>query len=89
MLATVALLLTRGQKDRVRHTGDKAIVVGSIVAIWFVLYFATGLITTYVSNALVTNIQGLLLNIFGFGVTAAALEVARHRTMLLAGRYRR
>lgn len=86
MLAIIAWGLTRGQTERVRHAGDKAIIVGSIIAIWFVLYFATGIVTTYVSNALVSSIKGVLLNIFGFGVTAAAIEFTRHRTITLAGR---
>lgn len=85
-LAILALILATGQRDRVRNTGDKAIIVGSVVAIWFVLYFATGILTTYVSNALVSSIQGVLLNIVAFGATAAAIEVTRHRTLLLAGR---
>jgi len=85
-LAAVATGLTRGQPDRIRHAGDKAIVVGSVIAIWFVLYFSTGIVTTYVSNALATNVQGLLLNMLGFGVTAAALEITRHHTIVLTGR---
>lgn len=85
-LAAVALFFTRGQGDRVRHPGDKAILVGSVLAIWFVCYFATGIFVTYVHNAVVSNLQGVLTNIVAFGLTAAAIEYARHRTMLLAGR---
>lgn len=85
-IGALALLLTTGQRERVRHSGDKAIIVGSVIAIWFVVYFATGLLTTYVSNALVSSLQGVLLNAFGFGATALGIEITRHRTLLLAGR---
>lgn len=86
IMATLAWGLTHGQKEHIRHAGDKAIIVGSVIAIWFCVYFATGIITTYVSNALVSSVQGVLLNIFGFGATAAAIELTRHRTIALAGR---
>lgn len=85
-IGILAYWLTRGQRERVRHSGDKAIIVGSTIAIWFVAYFATGILTTYVSNALVSSIQGVLLNMFGFGATALGIEITRHRAMLLAGR---
>ena len=40
--ALVARSMTSGLKDRSRHRGDKVIVIGSVIAIWFVLYFLTG-----------------------------------------------
>lgn len=86
IIAVLAHSFTRGQGDRVRHRSDKAILVGSILAIWFVCYFATGIFVTYVHNALVSSLQGILLNIIAFGGTAAAIEYSRHRIMLLAGR---
>lgn len=53
-IALLAYAFTHGQGDRVRHAGDKAILIGSVLAIWFVAYFATGLLVTYVHNALVS-----------------------------------
>lgn len=86
IIAAIAHMLTRGRRSQVRHAKDKAIVIGSIMAIWFVAYFATGVFLTYVHNALFSTPLGLLLNIIGFGVTAAAVEYTRHCTLILAGR---
>lgn len=86
MLAGAAYWLGRGQKDRVRNPQEKAITIGSVMAIWFVLYFASGIFVTFVRNALASSFQAFALNLVGFAVTAAALEYARHRAVLLAGR---
>lgn len=85
-IALLAYAFTHGQGDRVRHAGDKAILIGSVLAIWFVAYFATGLLVTYVHNALVSSVHGIALNIFAYGATAAAVEYTRHRIMLIAKR---
>lgn len=86
----ILALLTHGiagdRRDRVRNRAERATTVGSIVAIWFVMYMVTGVFVTFVENALVTSLKGVLLNIFAFGVTAAAVEYSRHKLMLLAGR---
>lgn len=87
VLAGMAYLLSKGQRDRVRRKQEKAIIVGSIIAIWFVGYLSTGIFVTFVHNTLVTSLQTILLNIIGFGVTAAAIEYTRHRTLLIAGRH--
>lgn len=86
LAAIFAYIITQGQRSRVQHVSDKAITVGSIMTIWFVVYFTTGIFTTFVHNALASNLQGLIMNIIGFGITAAAVEYVRHQTMLLAGR---
>ncbi len=86
VIAVLAFALSTGLTDRVQHKGDKAVLVGSVLAIWFVGYFATGIFVTFMRNALVSNPQAIAVNIAAFGVAAAALEYARHRTMLLAGR---
>lgn len=49
-------------------------------------YFATGLLVTCVHNALVSSVQSIVLNIFAYGATAAAVEYTRHRIMLIAKR---
>lgn len=82
----MAVYLSNGLQDRVRQQSDRAFLVGSVVAIWFVLYFMSGLITTYTNNSLVVGPKSILLNIWSFGVVAFAIEYARHRAMLLAGR---
>ncbi len=74
------------QQDRVHHRGDKAFLIGSILAVWFVIYFLSGLITTYVHNTLVNSLRGILFNLWAFGFVAYAIEYARHSLMLQVGR---
>ncbi|MFZ1258551.1 MAG: signal peptidase I [Candidatus Saccharimonas sp.] len=86
LLALAAYAATHDKGDRLRHKGDKAFVVGSVLAIWFVIYFLSGLVLTYTHNALVTGWRGVALNIVGYGLTAGCLEYVRYKSMLLAGR---
>lgn len=86
MIWGLAWYYTQGQKDRVRHRGDKAFLVGSVLAVWFVVYFLAGLITTYNHNSLVTGPKSLVLNIWSFGMVAFAVEYARHSLMMLVSR---
>lgn len=76
----------RGCKDRIRRKLDKAYIVGAVFAIWFVFYMASGLVTTYVHNALVTDLRGVFLNIMAFVTTAACLEYVRYAIISMAGR---
>lgn len=85
-LAILAHLLAGGKRDRVRHHLEKATIVGSVVAIWFVFYMLSGVFVTFVHNTLVSSLNAVLLNLFAFGVAAAAVEFSRHKLMLLAGR---
>ncbi len=73
-------------QSRVRHRGDKAILIGSILAIWFVLYMLTGLLVTFMHNSLVSSLRGILLNIVAFALPMIALEYSRFKLMLMAGR---
>lgn len=85
-LFALAFWHMRGHKDRIRKKVDKAYIVGAIFAIWFVFYMASGLVTTYVHNALVNDIRGVTLNLIAFVTTAACLEYVRYATISLAGR---
>lgn len=85
-MAGFALYLTHGLKDRVRHRSDKAFLIGSVLAVWFVLYFLSGLMTTYVHNSLVASARSIMINIWAFGVVAYAVEYSRHSIMLIVGR---
>lgn len=85
-VAGLAYMLAGNERDRSRHQADKAIIVGSIIAIWFVLYMVTGLVVTYVSNTLLSSPQAFFVNLGAFAVPVIALEYTRHRLMLIAGR---
>ena len=65
ILAGVAFYYMRGVSDRVRRRSDKAYMVGSVIAVWFVIYFLSGLVTTYVKNTLVATPIGFFINIVG------------------------
>lgn len=61
----------------------KSLIISSVLSVWFVLYFLSGLAVTYVNNAVAVNWQTVVINLATFGVTAAALEYVRHGIMLL------
>jgi signal peptidase len=86
VVAGAAWYMAQGTKDRAHRRTEKAYIVASVLRVWFVLYFLSGLGVAYVRNTLITTPVGVLLNIFGYGVTAASLEYVRHRLMQLAGR---
>ncbi len=86
LAAIGAHIILRGQRDRLRHKSDKAFVVGSVISVWFVIYFLTGLVVTFVHNAVASSIETILLNICVFGITAAAIEYIRYSLLLLVGR---
>ena len=86
LAAGLAHIVLRGQRDRVRHKSDKALVIASVLSVWFVVYFLSGLIVTFVHNAVASSWQVIALNILAFGAAAAAVEYIRYALMLLAGR---
>lgn len=85
-LAVMARLLAGGLQSRSRHRAEKTTIVGSIIAIWFVVYMMSGVLVTFVQNALVSSFGGVVLNVFSFGVAAVMLEYTRYKLMLLVGR---
>lgn len=85
-IAAVAYYMLGGASDRIHRRSDKAYMVASVLVVWFVIYFLSGLATTYVHNTLVVTPAGVLLNIFGYGVAAIGIEYTRHAVMQFAGR---
>lgn len=86
MVGGIAFITTRELQDRVRHRNEKALIIGSVIAIWFVFYFMSGLATSYVNNSLVSSPKSLLINVWSFGAAALAIEYTRHRVLLVVGR---
>ena len=86
VLAGIAYYFVRGRGDRIRHKAEKALIVGSVIAIWFVAYFGSGVILTYQHNAVASSWQAMLVNVGILGSSAVALEYVRHSVMLLGGR---
>lgn len=86
LAALLAHMLRRGQHDRIRHKSDKAFVIASVLSVWFVLYFLSGFVVTFVHNAVASSALTIGINILSFGLAAAAVEYIRYVLMLLAGR---
>lgn len=86
VIGIMAYFVAGNIKDRARRQIDKAYIVGSVVVVWFVVYFLLGLATTYVYNTLVSSPAALFLNLFSYTVTAITMEYTRHRIMQVAGR---
>ncbi|MBP9667458.1 signal peptidase I [Candidatus Saccharibacteria bacterium] len=89
-LAVTAGIVTRvfigGRRDRMRHKAERSLIIGSVMAVWFVAYFASGLIVTFSHNAVASSWQAIVINLAAFGVTAVAIEYVRHGIMVAAGR---
>lgn len=83
---SIAWHFAHGLGDRVRHKTEKSLIIGSVIAVWFVIYFASGIMLTYQHNAVAASPLAILMNMFAFGGVAAALEYVRHTIMLLGGR---
>lgn len=66
---------------RIRKPGEKVFLILAIVCVWFVIYFLSGLILTYVRNSLVVSFNQTLINILVYGVTAASLEYTRYKIL--------
>lgn len=85
-VAGIAWYFAHGRGDRVRHRTEKALIIGSVIAVWFVVDFASGIVLTYQHNAVVSSPIGILMNVLAFGSVAVALEYTRHSVMLMGGR---
>ena len=72
---------------RVRHPGEKAFMMAAMICVWFVVYFLSGLVLTFVRNSLVVDAGQTIINILVYGTTAAALEFTRYK-VLAASRHK-
>lgn len=84
--ALSAWYMLHGQRDRVRHKGDKMLTIASAMSVWFVMYFLSGMIFTFVHNALSSSWQNIVMNTAVFVISALSVEYIRYSLMLLAGR---
>lgn len=85
-IAGVVYACARNRRPAANIASGRTLLVGGVVVAWLVLYFLSGLVTTYVHNSLFTNAKGLGINLWQFGVTAAAIEYARYSLMGLVSR---
>lgn len=85
-IAILTFVLIGGARIRVKHSTEKAFLIAAIICVWFVVYFLSGLILTYVRNSLVVGIWPTMLNITVYSLTAVALEYTRHQIMASVSR---
>lgn len=85
-IAVVCFITIGGSRIRIRHTSEKALLIGAIVAVWFVIYFLSGLILTYVRNSLVVGVWPTVINITVYSLTAFCLEYIRYKLIASVGR---
>ena len=63
LAAGLTLYLTGRRSDHVRRKADKSIMIGSVLSVWFVIYFLSGLVLTYVQNAVTSSWLTILVNV--------------------------
>lgn len=78
--------VTRNKRDRLRRTSEKLGITASVMALWAIVFFLSGLLFTYVHNPLWGNAWQMVLNLFAYGLFGVVIEFARHRFVLLIGR---
>lgn len=84
--AVLLYWLTRGRQSRLRRQHEKTMLVISIMTLWIIGYFLTGIVVTYVQNPLVASFRAIVLNVIAYGVVLIGLEYIRYRIVLSAGR---
>jgi signal peptidase I len=85
-IAILSFVLIGGERIRVKHQTEKAFLIAAIICVWFVVYFLSGLILTYVRNSLVVGIGPTVLNVAVYSITAVALEYTRYQIMASVSR---
>lgn len=85
-IAGIAYAYARHRRPAARIPSDRTLLVCSVVVVWLVLYFLSGLVLTYVHNSLFTDVKGLAVNLWQFGMVAAAIEYSRYSLMKLVSR---
>ena len=77
---------TKGQRSRLRGQKEKVALVSSIMTLWVIGYFLTGIVVTYVQNPLMGSFRSIVLNGIAYGLATVCLEYIRYKVVLLAGR---
>ena len=85
-IAGVVYACARHRRPATSVPAGRTLLVSSVVIVWLVLYFLSGLVTTYVHNSLFTDVKGIAINLWQFALVAAAIEYSRYSLMKLIGR---
>lgn len=82
----IAYMMAGPLHNRLHHTTDKVLMIGSVMSVWFVVYFLSGLVVTYVHNAVASSPLIIVRNLVTVGVAVVVIEYIRHQAMALASR---
>ena len=85
-IAVVSYIFIGGSRVRIRHALEKALLIGAIIAVWFVVYFLSGLVLTYVRNSLVVGVWPTIINVAVYSITAFGLEYVRYKLVAAVGK---
>ena len=86
VLAVSLWWVTRDKRDRLRRTNEKLGITASVMALWAIVYFLSGLVFTYTHNPLWGSVWQMVFNLIAYVVFGLGIEYARHRFILLIGR---
>lgn len=86
LIAAGAFWLIRGKDDRLRHKPHTLYIVIAVMAFWLILYFLSGLVTSYVRNPLAGSIVSIAQNLWAYGLVAIAYEYVRYAIAVTVGR---
>ena len=86
IIAGISWRITRDKVSRVRRAHEKFAVVASVMALWAIIYFLSGLATTYTQNPLAGSMQLFIYNVIGYGAVVVMTEYIRWRVVLIGGR---
>ncbi|HMS93527.1 MAG TPA: signal peptidase I [Candidatus Saccharibacteria bacterium] len=78
--------VTRDKRDRLRRTNEKVGITASVMALWAIVYFLSGLLFTYAHNPLWGGVWQMVLNLIAYVAFGVGVEYVRHRFILLIGR---
>lgn len=78
--------VTRDKRDRLHRTNEKLGITASVMALWAIVYFLSGLLFTYSYNPLWGGVWQTVLNLIAYVVFGMGVEYGRHRFILLIGR---
>lgn len=78
--------ISKGKVSRLRKRQEKATFLATILVLWVMGYFLSGLLVNFTQNPLMSSWNLALLNSFTILFSAITLEYVRHQIVLLRGR---
>lgn len=86
MMGLALFRVQRPDRQRPHEKREKMMVVLSVMLLWGIIYFLSGLMTTYMQNSLVSGFGVFVQNIWVYLIPAIAIEVTRFNFVKMIGR---